>query len=113
MAEFDGILPKRQVAGTVLQAVSDLDGQVPPGALPQMLHQLAQQRLHSSIPEVWPISATPVDRRWSHLLGHSGQSLPGWTGAVFGLASIGRIGGMTGSFIASLWSLLGERVASV
>ena len=40
MAEFDGILPKRQVAGTVLQAVSELDGEVPPGALPQMLHQL-------------------------------------------------------------------------
>jgi len=63
MAEFDGILPKRQVAGTVLQAVADLDGQVPPGALPQMLHQLAQQRLHSSIPEVWPIAATRAGRR--------------------------------------------------
>lgn len=63
MAEFDGILPKRQVARTVLQAVADLDGQVPPGALPQMLHQLAHHRLYSSIPEVWPIAATPADGR--------------------------------------------------
>lgn len=63
MVEFDGILSKRQVAGTVLQAVAELDGEVPPGALPQMLHQLAHQRLDSSIPEVWPISATPADRR--------------------------------------------------
>lgn len=63
MSEFDGILPKRQVASTVLQAVADLDGQVPPDALPQMLHQLAHQRLYSSIPEVWPIATTPADRR--------------------------------------------------
>ena len=29
------------------------------------------------------------------------------------LASIGETGGITGSFIVSLWSLLGERVAAV
>ena len=47
MVEYDGIVPLGMVASVVVEAVGDLHGQVPPGALAEMLHQLAHHRLES------------------------------------------------------------------
>lgn len=44
-AEFDGVLPREVVAGTVLAARRDLEGQVAREALAEMLHRLAHHRL--------------------------------------------------------------------
>jgi hypothetical protein len=43
--EFDGIVPPRTVVNIVLEAVGDLNGQVQPGAFPELLHRLAHYRL--------------------------------------------------------------------
>jgi hypothetical protein len=46
-AEFNGVLPRAIVSRTVLRAHQDLDGQIVPGALAEMLHRLARHRLTS------------------------------------------------------------------
>lgn len=45
ITEFDGVLPREVVTGTVLTARRDLEGQVAPEALAEMLHHLAHHRL--------------------------------------------------------------------
>lgn len=50
MVTYDGIVPLRMVTNVVLEAARDLRGQVPPGALAEMLHQLAHHRLESLSP---------------------------------------------------------------
>ncbi|WP_434446760.1 hypothetical protein [Lentzea sp. E54] len=44
-AEYDGVLSSRIVADTVLGARRDLEGQIVPDAIGEMLHQLARYRL--------------------------------------------------------------------
>lgn len=44
-AEFDGVLPRVIVEAEVAVAEAELLGQVPPGALDEMLHRLAGHRL--------------------------------------------------------------------
>lgn len=44
-AESHGVLPREVVAGTVLAARRDLEGQVAHEALAEMLHHLAHHRL--------------------------------------------------------------------
>ena len=44
-AEFSGVLPNAVVSRTVLDAHQDLDGQIVPDALAEMLHHLARHRL--------------------------------------------------------------------
>jgi len=44
-AEFSGTLSRKVVADTVFAARRDLDGQVVPEALGEMLHRLAHHRL--------------------------------------------------------------------
>ena len=49
--EFSGVLPRTVVSRTVLDAHQDLDGQIVPAALAEMLPHLARHRLftlHSS-----------------------------------------------------------------
>ncbi|MCG8922555.1 hypothetical protein [Lentzea sp. CC55] len=46
-AEFSGVLPRPVVSRTVLDARQDLEGQIVPEALGEMLHHLAQHRLGS------------------------------------------------------------------
>lgn len=43
--EFSGVLPRTVVSRTVLDAHQDLDGQIVPAALAEMLHHLARHRL--------------------------------------------------------------------
>jgi hypothetical protein len=43
--EFHGVLPQEVITGTVLMARRDLEGQVAPQALAEMLHHLAHHRL--------------------------------------------------------------------
>lgn len=45
--EFSGVLPKLVVSRTVLDARRDLEGQIVPEALGEMLHRLARHRLNS------------------------------------------------------------------
>lgn len=45
-AEFDGVVPPTVVAVVVRDAERDLQGQVVPGALDEMLHRLVEVRLH-------------------------------------------------------------------
>lgn len=45
-AQFAGVLPRRVVAAEVAAAERELRGQVPPAALAEMLHRLAEVRLH-------------------------------------------------------------------
>lgn len=44
-AEFSDVLPRSIVSSTVLAARRDLEGQIVPEALGEMLHQLARHRL--------------------------------------------------------------------
>jgi hypothetical protein len=44
-AEFSGVLARPVVSKTVLDARRDLEGQIVPEALSEMLHQLARHRL--------------------------------------------------------------------
>ncbi|WP_309117971.1 hypothetical protein [Saccharothrix sp.] len=44
-AEFGGRVPRRVVASTVVAARRDLEGQVAPEAVAEMLHRLAHHRL--------------------------------------------------------------------
>lgn len=44
-AEFDDVLPREVVSGTVLAAQHDFEGQVAPESLAEMLHHLAYHRL--------------------------------------------------------------------
>lgn len=44
-AEFSGVLPRKTVTETVVEARWDLEGQIVPEALSEMLHRLAQHRL--------------------------------------------------------------------
>ncbi|MFE9750342.1 hypothetical protein ACFYOT_36015 [Saccharothrix saharensis] len=44
-AEFDGVLPREVLSGTVLAARRDLDGQVARDSLTEMLYHLAHHRL--------------------------------------------------------------------
>ncbi|MBW4720490.1 hypothetical protein [Saccharothrix obliqua] len=44
-AEFGGRLSREAVTGTVLRARADLEGQVVPESLDEMLHRLAKHRL--------------------------------------------------------------------
>ncbi|WP_329792150.1 hypothetical protein V1227_09580 [Lentzea sp. DG1S-22] len=46
-AEFSGVVPRAVVSRTVLDARQDLDGQIMPNALAEMLHHLARHRLIS------------------------------------------------------------------
>ena len=46
-AEFSGVLPRPLVSRTVLDARQDLEGQIVPEALSEMLHHLARHRLGS------------------------------------------------------------------
>lgn len=46
-AEFSGVLARPVVSKTVLDARRDLEGQIMPEALSEMLHQLARHRLGS------------------------------------------------------------------
>lgn len=46
-AEFRGVVPRAVVSRTVLDARQDLDGQIVPDALAEMLHHLARHRLIS------------------------------------------------------------------
>lgn len=46
-AEFSGVLSRPVVTRTVLDARQDLDGQIVPEALSEMLHRLAHHRLGS------------------------------------------------------------------
>ncbi|MFJ8962637.1 hypothetical protein ACIRG5_24925 [Lentzea sp. NPDC102401] len=46
-AEFSGVLPRAVVSRTVIDAHQDLDGQIVPDALAEMLHHLARHRLVS------------------------------------------------------------------
>lgn len=48
MTEFEGRVPLGAVSVEVLQARRQLDGQVPSGALPELLHRLARHRLHTA-----------------------------------------------------------------
>lgn len=48
--EFAGVLRRADVAATVREACRDLDGQIVPAALTEMLHRLARYRLASRIP---------------------------------------------------------------
>lgn len=48
-AEFRGRLPRTVVARTVLDARQDLEGQIQPEALAEMLHRLARYRLAATI----------------------------------------------------------------
>lgn len=43
-AEFSGVLPRPVVSRTVLDARRDLEGQIVPEALGEMLHHLARHR---------------------------------------------------------------------
>lgn len=43
--EFSGVLPRAVVSRTVLDAHQDLDGQIVPDALAEMLHHLVRHRL--------------------------------------------------------------------
>ena len=45
--EFSGVLPRPVVSKTVLDARRDLEGQIVPEALGEMLHQLARHRLNT------------------------------------------------------------------
>jgi hypothetical protein len=47
--EFDGIVPPERVASIVLQAASDLTGQVHTEAFPELLHRLAHYRLEIAV----------------------------------------------------------------
>ncbi|GAA1296304.1 hypothetical protein [Saccharothrix xinjiangensis] len=49
-AEFRGRVPRTVVARTVLDARQDLEGQIQPEALPEMLHRLARYRIDATIP---------------------------------------------------------------
>ena len=44
-AEFSGVIARPVVSKTVLDARQDLEGQIVPEALSEMLHQLARHRL--------------------------------------------------------------------
>lgn len=44
-AEFSGVLSRPVVSSAVLAARRDLEGQIVPESLSEMLHQLARQRL--------------------------------------------------------------------
>ncbi|SEQ86566.1 hypothetical protein SAMN05216188_1063 [Lentzea xinjiangensis] len=46
-AEFSGVIARPVVTRTVLEARDDLEGQIVPEALSEMLHQLARHRLGS------------------------------------------------------------------
>jgi hypothetical protein len=46
-AEFSGVLSRPAVTATVLDARRDLEGQIVPEALSEMLHQLARHRLQT------------------------------------------------------------------
>jgi hypothetical protein len=48
-ATFSGRVPRRVVASTVVGARKDLEGQIQPEALAEMLHRLAQYRLDAMI----------------------------------------------------------------
>ncbi|MDQ2586841.1 hypothetical protein [Saccharothrix yanglingensis] len=48
-AEFRGRVPKGVVACTVLEARHDLQGQIRPGALAELLHRLAHHRLDAMV----------------------------------------------------------------
>ncbi len=50
-AEFGGRLSRKTVARTVLDARRDLEGQIMPEAIPEMLHRLAHHRLGAVIGE--------------------------------------------------------------
>ena len=61
VAEFDGAMRSEVVERVVLAARRDLDGEVPPEALPEFLHRLAWQRLvdlHAGTPSNDPSCAT-------------------------------------------------------
>jgi len=47
-AEFDGVVDADVVEQVVRAARRDLEGDVPAGALPELVHRLAKQRLRSS-----------------------------------------------------------------
>ncbi|QFZ19498.1 hypothetical protein [Saccharothrix syringae] len=47
--EFKGLVPETVVTSTVLGARQDLEGQIQPGALAEMLHRLARYRLDSLV----------------------------------------------------------------
>ena len=47
--EFDGVLPCVIVEAEVAAAEAELRGQVPPGALDEMLHRLAGYRLRQRV----------------------------------------------------------------
>jgi len=44
-AEFDGVVEAARVERIVLAARRDLEGDVPTGSLPELVHRLAKQRL--------------------------------------------------------------------
>lgn len=46
-ADFSGVIARPVVAATVMEARLDLEGQIVPEALSEMLHQLARHRLRS------------------------------------------------------------------
>ncbi|WP_158853471.1 hypothetical protein [Saccharothrix deserti] len=48
-AEFSGRVPRKVVARTVVGARQDLQGQIQPEALAEMLHRLAHHRLDTMI----------------------------------------------------------------
>ena len=61
VAEFDGAMPPDMIEHVVLAARRDLDGEVPPEALPEFLHRLARQRLvdlHAGTPSDDPSCPT-------------------------------------------------------
>jgi hypothetical protein len=47
LADLAGSVPAEVVRNVVSAARDDLDGQVPPGALPEFLHRSAVQRLNA------------------------------------------------------------------
>lgn len=62
--EFNGVLPRAVVSRTVLDAHQDLDGQIVPDALAEMLHQLARHRLISlRAPETERTRRVPAEGR--------------------------------------------------
>ncbi|RTL68074.1 MAG: hypothetical protein EKK42_11815 [Pseudonocardiaceae bacterium] len=47
--EFDGLISAAVVRAEVLRARGDLDGQVSPEAMPELVHRLARERLRQRL----------------------------------------------------------------